>query len=77
MDPANYLPGAGWSLAGQDPDDGTVWADLIIAWHFHGGVGTPLTARQGSPLISDEGEDISAYWLVPPGMDPAKSPYRP
>lgn len=72
-----YLPGGGWQLAGLN-DDGTVWNEPIIAWEFHGGVGSPVLAEPGTPLIGEVGVDSSSgVWLVPPGQNPGDSRYRP
>lgn len=78
MSDYDYLPGAGWQLAGAR-DDGTVWAEPIIAWEFMGGTGAPVIASIGSaaiidPTINGRAGDV---WLVPPGERPENSRYRP
>lgn len=77
MSNRQYLPGNGWQVAGLN-DDGTVWAEPVIAWEFSGGVGIPVLADPGTPLLgTDWVGHNSGTWLVQPGADPATSQYRP
>ncbi len=69
-----YIPAGGWRIAGLS-DDGTVWAEPIIAWEFTDGIGRPVVAEPDSLTVF--AEPLGDGWLVAPGDNPETSRNRP